>query len=341
MNKLFRKIYKIPAFIDVHQHTRANEPGEITITEAINTAIHAGVGATMIMGNFKNYPLINAENINKYIRQLNEVPAVRSGEFEAKICKVATPDNFAELYKSHYTIATKFYLGNTTNSGGLVLNRAAWRKHLFAANTRIAVHAELDELDDFLDDMLQLSRMKRVHICHVPGRRELESIMRARKKLAASGLDNYLTCEVTPHHLFIGKDGDKYKFHNNVLPQLNINVCPPIRSIADCEFLQNNIDQIDCIATDKAPHRAQSNAPGIEYTHYMQLMLDAVYRGKISLNDVIKKCIVMPQILFGFRDTKLLTVSFSRDVILPLKTAAPNSPYYGISINGKILNNGE
>ena len=61
-----------------------------------------------------------------------------------------------------------------------------------------------------------------------------------------------VTCEVTPHHLFLTEDaiGDDYN--------TSLKVNPPLRTAADAEALvQGVIDgTVDAIVTDHAPHTA-------------------------------------------------------------------------------------
>jgi dihydroorotase len=59
-----------------------------------------------------------------------------------------------------------------------------------------------------------------------------------------------VTCEVTPHHLFLCED-DLDESYNTSL-KMN----PPLRTAADCTALQEALidGTIDCLATDHAPH---------------------------------------------------------------------------------------
>lgn len=85
-----------------------------------------------------------------------------------------------------------------------------------------------------------------LHIQHISTARGLD-LVRAAK---AEGLP--VTCEVTPHHLFITEDaiGDDY----NTFLKVN----PPLRTAADAQALIGGVadGSIDCIVTDHAPHAA-------------------------------------------------------------------------------------
>ena len=83
-----------------------------------------------------------------------------------------------------------------------------------------------------------------LHIQHLTTARGLE-LVRAAK---AEGLP--VTCEVTPHHLFLTEDaiGDDYN--------TSLKVNPPLRTAADADALIKGVADgtVDAIATDHAPH---------------------------------------------------------------------------------------
>jgi len=77
------------------------------------------------------------------------------------------------------------------------------------------------------------------------------ALVRAAK---AKGLP--VTCEVTPHHLFLTEDSLDERYNTN----LKMN--PPLRTAADTGALQAALidGTIDCVATDHAPHAAHEKA---------------------------------------------------------------------------------
>ncbi len=83
-----------------------------------------------------------------------------------------------------------------------------------------------------------------LHVQHLTTARGLE-LVRAAK---AEGLP--VTCEVTPHHLFLTEDaiGDDYN--------TSLKVNPPLRTAADADALIKGVADgtVDAIATDHAPH---------------------------------------------------------------------------------------
>jgi len=83
----------------------------------------------------------------------------------------------------------------------------------------------------------------RLHLAHLSTARSLELVREAK----ARGLA--VTCEVTPHHLFLDED-------DLVSYDTNLKMNPPLRTPADREALVAGLldGTVDCIATDHAPH---------------------------------------------------------------------------------------
>lgn len=91
----------------------------------------------------------------------------------------------------------------------------------------------------------------RLHIQHISSREGVNAVRAAR----ASGLP--VTAEATPHHLAL-TDAD-------VRPDFpNFKMNPPLRTAADREALLRAVLEgvISCLATDHAPHTAESKARG-------------------------------------------------------------------------------
>jgi carbamoyl-phosphate synthase/aspartate carbamoyltransferase/dihydroorotase len=120
-----------------------------------------------------------------------------------------------------------------------------------------------------------------VHFCHVSRREEIILIAKAK----ARGLP--VTCEVTPHHLFLTEDD------LDVLGPLG-DMRPRLGSRRDVEALWAHINTtVDCIATDHAPHTLEEKrgddpppgVPGLETA--LPLMLTAVAQGRLTLDRLI------------------------------------------------------
>ncbi len=137
----------------------------------------------------------------------------------------------------------KMYLNNT--HGPLLLeNTIDWVEHVKNwPNFRpLWVHAE----GKSLPAILHIANMynKKIHVCHVARKEEIEII----KLSKMNGMD--ITCEVTPHHLFMDYMDAQILNDNGNLGAVK----PPLMHSEDVKALWDNLDIIDCFATDHAPH---------------------------------------------------------------------------------------
>ncbi|WP_294380272.1 dihydroorotase [uncultured Senegalimassilia sp.] len=117
------------------------------------------------------------------------------------------------------------------------------------ASTRLGLlgwPAEGEELQIARDIALCRLTGCKLHIQHISTARGLDMVRAAK----AEGLP--VTCEVTPHHLFLTEDniGDDYS------TALKVN--PPLRTASDAEALIAGVvdGTVDAIVTDHAPHTA-------------------------------------------------------------------------------------
>ncbi len=131
-----------------------------------------------------------------------------------------------------------------------------------------------------------------IHIAHVSSRQELEAVIAAKE----AGMN--VTCEVTPHHLFMNADaGAEIGGYGCMKPGL--------KTQADVDFLWANIDQIDMFASDCAPHRrsdkeAANPAYGVtNHTVLIPLLLGAVADGKLTMDQFYAKLCVKPRERFN------------------------------------------
>jgi carbamoyl-phosphate synthase/aspartate carbamoyltransferase/dihydroorotase len=196
----------------------------------------------------------------------------------------------------------------------------------------IAVHAE----GLMLATCLTLAQLygQRLHVCHVSRRSEIELIRRAKQQ----GWP--VTCEVTPHHLWLCDDD---------LPRLGAQgqMKPPLATAADRAALWAHLDVIDCFATDHAPHtRAEKAAsqpppgvPGLETM--LPLLLTAVAEGRLTLEDVIQRLHTNPRRIFRVPVSEQTWVDVDPTATYELpasgyQTACDWSPFAGQRVRGVI-----
>jgi len=126
-----------------------------------------------------------------------------------------------------------------------------------------------------------------------------------------------ITAEVCIHHLWFSDED--YATKGNL-----IKWNPAVKSPADREALWVGLleDRIDVIATDHAPHTweeknkpyAQAPSGGPLVQHSLVAMLDFVERGKISLNQVVRKMCHNPADLFQVHKRGYLREGYYADI---------------------------
>lgn len=134
----------------------------------------------------------------------------------------------------------------------------------------------------------------RLHIQHITTAKGLDMVRAAK----AAGLP--VTCEVTPHHLFLSDDciTDAY--------ETNLKVNPPLRTKADAEALRAGVadGSVDCIVTDHAPHAAWEKAREFELAPFGMtgletslglILTNLVAPGVISYGTMVELMAVNPR----------------------------------------------
>jgi len=196
----------------------------------------------------------------------------------------------------------------------------------------IAVHAE--GLSAAMAIGLARSFGRRLHLCHVSRSDEI-ALVRAAKASGAA-----LTCEVTPHHLFLTQAD---------LQELGPygSVKPPLATGADRAALWANLDVVDCIATDHAPHTREEKEgenppcglPGLETL--LPLLLTAVSEGRLTIERLVKLTYEGPRRIFGLPDQPDTWVEVDLDARYTLShdrlsTKCGWTPFDGLAVQGEV-----
>ena len=330
---------RLPGLIDTHVHLR--EPGA-SYKEDWETGTQAALagGITMI-GVMPNTdpPIVDRES-QKLVKGI----ARNKAYCDYGIYMGANLDNY-KLWKEQTdladgAIALKMYLNNTY--GPLLLdNTQIWSEHLknWPLNRPICVHAEKQTLASLLY-MAYLAEGRSIHVCHVASKEEIMMIKAGKER----GLS--ITCEVAPHHLFLSTLNKNTKC-SNTLPTISENfaeVKPPLASHEDQEALWDNLDIIDCFATDHAPHTREDKEchkcpgfPGLETA--LPLLLTAVADGRLTIDDIILKYHTNPKKIFGLPDQEetYIEVDLDHKWVIPDKlryTKCGWSPFAGMKVQG-------
>jgi carbamoyl-phosphate synthase/aspartate carbamoyltransferase/dihydroorotase len=176
---------------------------------------------------------------------------------------------------------------------------------------------------------------KPVHICHVARREEILLIRVAKKNRIK------VTCEVTPHHLFMTE---------NDIPQDSPGkgeVRPRLATSQDRDALWDNLDVIDCFATDHAPHTLAEKEstepppgfPGLETALF--LFLTAVNEGRISFEDVVLRMSTNPRKIYKLPDQIETWIEIDPEPIWEIQaqdtyTRCGWTPFEGWQVSGRL-----
>lgn len=133
-----------------------------------------------------------------------------------------------------------------------------------------------------------------LHVAHISTARSLELVK------AAKAEDLPVTCEVTPHHLFLDEDDITDTYNTN------LKVNPPLRTPDDAAALREGIcdGSIDCLVTDHAPHAAHEKDCEFEIAFFgsigletsLPLMLtNLVSNGSMDWNRLVEVMCIAPR----------------------------------------------
>ena len=327
--KTTARYIKIPMLIDMHVHVR--EPGDEhkeTWDTCSRAALNGGVGLICAMPNTKP----SCTDIDTY--NLTNTIASSKSVCDYMLFIGADGENYRDLENMNPKVcAIKFYL-NETYSTLKIRNISVLRQYFIHCpdNMLMCFHSEVEMVGVVL--YLASIYKKRVHICHVSRRDEIEMIRDAKE----AGIE--VTCEVTPHHLFMGDD--------TLLPDTLKTVKPPLNTQEDRDFLWANMDIIDCFATDHAPHlkteKQTCGCPGFTGLEtLLPLLLNAVNHGRLTIEDIVNKCYHNPKRILrlnpNYGEDSYIEINLDKSYTIndsDLLTKAGWTPFNGVKVKGSL-----
>lgn len=278
----------LPGLIDVHTHLRV-PGGEHKEDFATGTAAALAGGITMVLGMPNTTPpLTTPTALHAAYAQ-----AAKDCRCDVGLFAGASPEDIQYLPELGETaVALKIYLNDTFGKlrvDDVPTLRACFRD--WPRHKLIAMHAEKQSVAVGIG--LAATYNRPVHFCHISRREEIELIADAKLR----GLP--VTCEVTPHHLFLDQsDAQRLGPLGDMRPVLG--------TPDDVAALWAHLDDtVDCIATDHAPHtlaEKQSATPppgvaGLETS--LALMLTAYTNGRLSLERLMTLMYTNPRRIYN------------------------------------------
>jgi dihydroorotase len=325
IERVMTDIIKLPGLIDLHVHLR--DPGQTEKEDFYTGTAAALAGGYTTIFDMPN----NAEPVTTVARLKQKMEIAKSKIVADLGFHFGSLGDNLDEFEEAKTLACglKLYLNVTT--GNYLLDPGKLLEIFQRWNSKkpILLHAEAD----IIKTALQITKQTKqpTHVCHVSCKDELEPIIEAKK----AGVN--VTCGVTPHHLFL-TDFDEKRLGNFGLMK------PSLKPQSDQDYLWANLDYVDVIESDHAPHTKEQKAegtfgvPGLE--SMLPLMLLAESQGRISREDLIKKCYTNPKTIIGlsedpstYIEVKAEAYNFSN---ANLKTKCGWSPFDGHPVFGKI-----
>ena len=359
----------VPGLVDIHVHLR--EPGyefKEDIHSGTRAAAHGGFTAVCAMPN--TLPVTDTALAVEYTKaRAKEVGACR-GYISGACTKGLKGESLAEMgdMAAHGAVAFTDDGRGVQGAGMMrrVMDYAAQFNRVVMSHcqdedlvgtgqvnegvvsTRLGVAgwpAEGEELQIQRD--IALSRLTGcpLHIQHISTERGLNAVRAAKTE----GLK--VTCEVTPHHLFLNEDMIGVDYNTN------FKVNPPLRTKSDCKALIEGVvdGSVDVIVTDHAPHAAYEKdrefelAPfgmtGIE-TSVGLILTNLVNPGVITWQRMVELMAVAPREILRVEPVTLAVGSVADVTIIDpnlawtvteqdFQSKATNSAFIGANLIGR------
>ncbi len=323
---------RLPGLIDPHVHLR--EPGA-THKEDFDSgtcaALAGGFTTVLAMPNTKP-PIFDAQTLQLALDAARQKARCDYAQYVG-----AGPDNAAQVAAlADQAAALKMYLDMTF--GQLRLDdMTLWQPHFerYPKEYPIVAHSESRSMAAAI--LFAALYDRPLHIAHISLREEVLLIRAAKER----GIK--VTCEVCPHHLFLTakEGGEDHAVHGRS------EVRPRLATQKDVDALWENLDVIDCFATDHAPHTAAEKDsdnpppgfPGLETA--LPLLLTAVAGGRLTLDDLVTRMHTNPKHIFKLPEQPETWVEVDDQAEYEIRAAvqltrAGWTPFEGWKVKGRV-----
>lgn len=316
--------YLVPGMVDVHVHFR--DPGQEykeDLLTGMRAAAHGGFTGVVPMANTK--PAIDTGAMVEYLLEKAAWEPGRTRIYPLGACtKGLSGTELAEMGDMVAAGAVAFSDdGHGIQDGGMMRQALDYAKMF---GVPVLSHCQMEDIvgagvvnegvastrlglagwpaageETQIARDIELARLTgcHVHIQHLTTARAVDMVARAK----AEGVP--VTCEVTPHHLFLNEDDIKADSYST-----NLKMNPPLRTREDNLALQAALidGRIDMVATDHAPHAAHEKA--LEFNHAPfgttgletalgLLLTNLVLPGKMSWQRLVEVTSIAPRELIG------------------------------------------
>ena len=363
--------YLVPGMVDVHVHFR--DPGQEykeDILTGMRAAAHGGFTGVVPMANTK--PCIDDASMIEYLLEKSAYAPGRTRIYPLGACtKGLKGKELAEMGDMVAAGAVAFSDDGRGIQDGGMMRRVMDYAKMFGkpvmshcqmedivgpgvvnegdVSTRLGLAgwpAAGEEVQIARD--IELARLTgcHIHIQHLTTAHAVDIVARAKEE----GVP--VTCEVTPHHLFLNEDDIEAESYDTSL-KMN----PPLRTKEDNLALQEALidGRIDMVATDHAPHAAHEKAlefnlapfgtTGLE-TALGLLLTNLVLPGKMSWQRFVEVTSVAPRKLIGVEQAEIKTGGLADYTVIDpqvswkvdadnFESKSRNSAFIGYELTGR------
>ena len=326
---------RFPGLIDPHVHLR--EPGQTHKEDwdsGTSAALAGGVTLLLAMPNTKP-PIFDKRTFEVALEAAHSKARCDYAQFLG-----AGPDNadwVQDPALPHRAAGLKMYLDSTF--GELRLDdMTLWQDHFKNWPEELPIVAHSESRSTAAVILMAAIYDRPVHIAHISLKEEVLLIKAAKEH----GIK--VTCEVCPQHLFLAKEdipaiSQEHPGRGEVRPRL--------AAKTDIEALWQNLDVIDCFATDHAPHTlAEKDGenpppgfPGLETI--LPLLLNAVHERRLTFEDILSRMVTNPRRIFHLPEQAETWVEVDEKAVHEIHAAEMHSrcgwsPFEGWKVKGLV-----
>lgn len=327
--------FVMPGVIDTHVHFRdPGHPAKESWSTGSREAVRGGVTTVLDMPN-TSPPTLDAETVASKLANASANSVVNFGVWVG--ASAESIPRISDLWDSGQVCGTKIFMGSSTGALGVtpeVLENtflktkgligvhaedqptldaahAKWKDHPNPVHNDVRPPEASVKAVETLIELVQRTN-RHVHICHLSTAGELSALDPYRGDLPIS-------CEVSPHHLFLSTDNA-----SNLGNLIKVN--PPVRTELDRRAMMAALKRgrLDTFGSDHAPHTleekqqdywsAPSGLPGVGTM--FPLILGALKNGRIGLELMVSMCAEAPAKLFGLDGKGVIEEGADADLVL-------------------------